>query len=127
MRVITNHLLLTKVLTASSKIPAVLHPLRFIQSGHVRLGLSLNAGSDSMDDSMGGSKTLQDLLQEMQSIRQGITSAIENIEVMADGNPEITSTTQVSAVEVSQDAIQEIQSLKAQVCSTNIDTRLVAR
>ena len=134
MRIITNHhlLLVTMVFTWSSEISAMLHPLRFIKSGHVRRGLILKASNDSMDDSMEGRKTLHDLLQEMKSIRQGVTSAIEDIEVMADENPvaillqemkslkkEISST-QLSPVEVSPDALQEMQSLNAQVCSTNI-------
>ena len=122
-----NRLLWTKkVFTASS---ATLDPLKFIQSGHVRRGLSLNAvGSDSIE----GNKTLQDLLQEMKSIRQDVTTAIEDIEVMADGNPvaivlremkslkKQISSTQVSAVEVSQDTLQEMKALKAEVSSSNI-------
>ena len=118
-----NRLLLTKnVFAASSEISAMLHPLRFIQSGQVRRGLSLNTGSDSVE----GNKSIQDLLQEMKSIRQGVTSAIEDIEVMADGNPvaillremkslkkEISST-QVSALVVSNNALQEMKSLQAE-------------
>ena len=132
MRVILlNRLLLLtkKVFTASSEILATLHPLKAIQSGHVRRSLSLNAvGSDSAE----GNKTLQDLLQEMQSIGQGVTSAIEDIEVTTDGNPvamiqremkrlkQEISSTQVSAVEVSQAVLQEVKALKAEVSSTKI-------
>jgi hypothetical protein len=124
MRFITNGLFfLSNVSAMSSVMLATLHP-----RAQVRRGLTLKAGTDSVD----GQKAIQDLLKEMKSIKVGITSAMEDVEAMTEGDPlaimlremkslkkEISSS-QASTTEISKEALQEMKSLKADVSSTNI-------
>jgi hypothetical protein len=124
-----NRLFLRKVSAMSSEMLATLHPpLTFVQHAQVQRGLTLKAGTDIVE----GQKAIQDLLKEMKSIKVGITSAMEDIEAMAEGDPlaivlremkslkkEISSS-QASTTEISKDALQEMKSLKADVSSTKI-------
>jgi hypothetical protein len=83
MKFIQNVLFWT---TSCSGILAALHPLTFIQSAHVRRSLSLT-------DSHGveGNESIQDLLKEMDSLKMGVSSAMEEIEAMTEGNPQAIS------------------------------------
>jgi hypothetical protein len=81
MKFVPNVLFLTK------RCSAALHPpLTFIQSAHVRRSLSLtdNHGVE-------GNETIQDLLKEIKSLKMGVTSAMEEIEAMTEGNPRAIS------------------------------------